>query len=420
MLNGSLTRVTQQLAERIGTGAARVGVVGLGAVGGVSARLIAAGGFSVTGVDKNPARIAELAALEAYHGITLATDITALADAEVVLVAVRVAAHDGVTDLGPARAALAGLRAQLRSPALILFESTVPPGTTRALAAETFGTDSSQFALMAHCPERLRVGDDLAAIRAVPRLIGGLSAAATSLGADFLARLGVTPVPASSPETTELSKLLENTFLTTGIALMGEVTRIAHRLGLSAQEVAQVAATKTHGYFPFRPGAGIGGHCLLNDLAMLRATASQVGVQSALLDGVQHAADQFSETVVHRLERLLQARDLPLQGARVCIVGVGFKPDCPDVTNSPAIGVVRALRTRGAQVGYMDSLVDDFAVDGTALRRVPVTEADSLQALLVLGGDRKIDLQALMSHAATTLDASGRGVPAGNGHAASL
>jgi UDP-N-acetyl-D-mannosaminuronate dehydrogenase len=127
-----------------------------------------------------------------------------------------------------------------------------------------------------------------------------------------------------------------------------------------------------------------------------------------MLDGVQHAADRLTNTVVQRLERLLAENQLPLQGARVGIVGVGFKPDSPDVTNSAAIDLVRALRTRGAQVGYIDSLVPEFSVDGASLARLAPDEADSVQALLVLGGDRATDLAALATRVPATLDASGR------------
>ncbi len=421
MLSDALEASATRLATGIDARASRVGVVGLGAVGGVTARLVAASGFRVIGIDRDPARLAQLRGNPAYQQIELHEDIAALADVDVVFIAVRVESHDGATDLAVARGALRSLSAAARRPPLILFESTVPPGSTRALATEVFGADSLQFAMTAHCPERLRVGDEIAAIRATPRLVGGLSETATSLGAAFLERLGVTPVPVTCPEITELSKLLENTFLTTGIALMGEVTRLSHAIGVSAQEVAQAAATKPHGYFPFRPGAGIGGHCLINDLAMLRATAARAGITSPLLDGVQHAAGQLTATVVERLENLLAENRLSLAGARVGIVGVGFKPDSGDVTNSAAIDLVRALRTRGADVGYIDSLVADFAVDGARLARLTPGEAPSLQALLVLGGDRGTDLAQLARDVPATLDASGRRLVKEYGtHAASL
>jgi len=419
MLNGALTAV-ERLSRRIEARSALVGVVGLGAVGGISARLIAASGFRVIGVDRSASRLAQVRSLPEFQGIELAADAAALADVDVVFVAVRVESHEGRSDLAAARAALHSLRTHARNLPLILFESTVPPGTTRALAAGIFGADSPQFALVAHCPERLRVGDDIESIRATPRLLGGLSETATTLGAAFLRQLGITPVCTSGPETTELSKLLENTFLTTGIALMGEVTRIAHRLGVSAQEVALAAASKPHGYFAFRPGAGIGGHCLINDLQMLRATAAEVGLDSPMLNGVQHAADQLTGTVVRKLEELLHSRDVRLEGAQVCIVGVGFKPDSPDVTNSAAIDLVRALRTRGARVGYIDSLVDSFAVDGTALPRLEPGATESLQALLLLGGDRATDMEALAARVPATLDASGRRLLGGCEYASTL
>jgi nucleotide sugar dehydrogenase len=212
-----------------------VGIVGLGIVGTVTARLVACAGHRVLGYDSNPDRVrqirTELDAELNGDKCEIANSPAVLSDADVIVIAVRAATDsDGVTDMVPLRQAwrtVAELPARDR---LILLETTVPPGTTRRLAAELPPAIRSSTTI-AHCPERLRVGDQLQQVRTVPRLVGGLTRSATRRGCDFIESLGIPAVPVAQPEVAELAKLLENGFLTTGIALMGEVARIAHALG---------------------------------------------------------------------------------------------------------------------------------------------------------------------------------------------
>jgi nucleotide sugar dehydrogenase len=398
----------QDIASKIADRSAVIAVVGLGAVGGVTAELIAAAGFPTIGIDRSEARVSTLRSVLSGNNVQLTTDASALSRAHVIVIAVRVAASESGADLGALRAALRSVQQFARRPALLLIESTVPAGTTRELTTEFFGVGSQQSALTCHCPERLRVGDGIAALRATPRLVGGISCDSTALAVSFLEQLGIRGVATSGPEVTELAKLVENTFLTTGIALMGEITRIAHRLGVSAQEVATAAATKPHGYYPFLPGAGVGGHCLMNDLALLEQTARELLIDTPLLAGVHAAADSLTDTVVRKLEALLERNGRGLDGAAVCLVGVGFKPDCADTANTPALHLTRSLRARGAHVSYSDSLVETFQVDGHALERHCSPQSlEHVDALVLVSGDRTFDLEIARSRVRVILDAGG-------------
>jgi UDP-N-acetyl-D-glucosamine dehydrogenase len=223
----------------------------------------------------------------------------------------------------------------------------------------------------------------------------------------------------SQPEVAELSKLLENTFLTTGIALMAEVTRIAHALGIEAHEVAMAAQTKPRGYYPFVPGVGVGGHCLPNDLRLLRGTAQSLGLGAAFLNGVEWSTSQMAETTVRRLETLMQARGATLGDSLVWLIGVGFKNGSPDTTCTPATEVVRILRNRGARVVYSDSQVAEFMVDSVPVTRIfPGVPPAGAAAALILSGDREIDLEVLASMVPIVLDAGGAQVM--NGRAANM
>lgn len=401
-------------------GAPACAVVGLGPVGTSTLRLMARAGLPVRGYDIAPdavrrARAGLAAELGPGPGWEVGTDpAAALAGVEAVVVAVRLGPDRRGDGSGAFRDdALQAVAETLghhgRDGQLVVIESTVAPGTTRRFAADWLRRPGIE---VAHAPERLRVGDDDAALKATPRLVGGLTPAATGRACALLRRLGVRPVPVSAPEVSELAKLMENAFLTTGIALAGEVTRVAHAFGLSAREVTEAAATKPRGYLPFHPGPGVGGHCLRNDLDLLRRHAAGLGLETPMLDGVATAAAGMPAVAVARLLARLAGRGREPAGARILLVGVGFKPGSPDLTETPAVPIARLLRAAGAESVYADSLVPAFAVDGVPLPRVGggALRAD---AALVLAGDRAITAEALRAACPVVLDAGGGAVMPG-------
>jgi UDP-N-acetyl-D-glucosamine dehydrogenase len=408
------------LSQRIAAGDFSVGIIGLGAVGAVTAELIAGAGVRVAGYDRSEVRLAEIRERLAKAGCELDHRPEHLADADIIVIAVRAPiTASGEVNLAALHSALDAVRTLPTKERLIILETTMPPGTTRRLATEALSEGERERLLVAHCPERLRVGDTPEDLRQTPRLVGGMTEAATEAACQFLARVGVRAVAVSQPEVAELSKLLENTFLTTGIALMAEVTRIAHALGIEAHEVATAAQTKPRGYYPFFPGAGVGGHCLPNDLRLLGATAQSLGLAGNFLNGVEWSTAQMAETTVRRLETLVRERGSTLQHSLVWLIGLGFKAGSPDTTCTPATEVIRILRNRGARLIYSDSLVPEFTVDSVPVTRfVPGLPPAGIAAALILSGDRAIDLAVLGSVAPVVLDAGGAQVM--KGHAANM
>ena len=392
-----------------------VGIIGLGIVGTATARLAAEAGHRVLGYDANPAHAEEIGRKLRELSCEISSAPAVLSSADIIVIAVRAATGlDGATDLQPLISAFRTLADMPTRDRLILVETTVPPGTTRRLVAELPETVRATMQI-AHCPERLRVGDSLEQLRKVPRLVGGLTPAATRMGCNFIESLGIPAVPVSQPEVAELAKLVENAFLTTGIAFMGEIARIAHALGISAAEVADAAETKPHGYYAFRPGPAIGGHCLVNDLHMLRGTASSLGLTSEFLQGVGHAADGLNDNVLARLHTLLTTRDLSLRGALVWIIGVGFKLGSNDSSGSAAIGLVRLLRARGCSVVFSDSKIGSLTVDDSPVAPAP-TESGSFrpQAALLLSGDPAIELGEVLARSQVVLDLGGSRIMRGD------
>jgi nucleotide sugar dehydrogenase len=391
-------------------GAVRCAVVGLGFIGSTLMDALGAAGLEAHGYDRDPAAAARYRARERPQGAaatpwSAAADPAALAGAGVVLVAVRLPVDEaGEADLEPLRAAAALLRAHPLAGRLVLLASTSPPGTTRAFAG-WLGEEAA--AHVAHVPERISVGHDWRTLRDTPHLVGGVDAASTRRAARFMGRVCRAVEPVSSPEVSELSKLLENAFLSVGVALAGEVTRIAHGMGVSAAEVCAAAATKPFGYHPFHPGYGLGGHCLPTDLRLLHAASRAAGCESALLAAAQAAAALQPAVLVDRLAAALGGGTLA--GARVLLVGVGFKPGSHDTSASPAFEVARVLRGRGALPAYLDSGVPWVDVDGVPLPRVTADGLDGerFDAALLLAGERGVTVAGLRRRAALVLDAGG-------------
>jgi UDP-N-acetyl-D-glucosamine dehydrogenase len=386
-------------------------VIGLGFIGSLSLRAVISAGFRAVGFDRSRDAVERFRMCADPGSCVVSDDPAVLASADVVIVAVRGKSAQGLGyDAEPLRAVAAELSRfdSARGVRLCLIESTVPPGVTRRLATEWLAGPATRH-LVAHCPERVRVGDSETAIAAMPRLVGGVEPEATDLATKFLRRLGHDPHPVSSPEISELSKLLENAFLTTGIALVADVTQVAHRLGVSADEVAAAAATKPNGYFPFHPGPGVGGHCLASDLDILRAAASDLGESTPVLDGVARRVAEMPAVTIRRLETALGWAGRPLRGSRIAIVGVGFKIGSPDLSETPAREIIRRLRHAGASVCYVDHQVPEFDVDGVPVPRVASTEVrtERLSAALILSGDASVHFDALREATSAILDTGG-------------
>lgn len=412
MTNGKILRLARRLTVR----PLKVGIVGQGVVGTMTAQIVSDAGLRAIGYDRDVERVRGLREQEGRPPTWSVVDnISSLADADVVVIAVRIPiARSGAANRTPLRDLAGALSKFLDRDKLIIVETTLPPGTTRWFAGLLAKGPHGNHAYIAYCPERLKAGQSVDEVRAIPRLVGGLTEDTGRLACTFFKRLGIQAVPVTSPEVAELSKLLENAFLTSGICLVGEVTRAAHALGISATEVASAAATKPDGYLPFWPGAGIGGHCLPNDLRLLKHTCGELGVKVPMLKALDASSAELSSAVLRHLETLMRARGQPMVGARVWILGVGFKAGSCDTTATPAQDLVRMLREKEASVAYSDPLVGSFVVDGRPVERISSGSCPrSIDAALILSGDPKIQLSQLSRRVPVILDLGGTRVMPG-------
>jgi UDP-N-acetyl-D-glucosamine dehydrogenase len=370
----------------------KVAVIGLGYVGLPLALAFVEAGITVVGVDTNPARVSELlggrspiddvddARLRA--GLVAGFSVTAPAGADLGSVdAMFVCVPTPITqakdpDLGPVLRAAYVVRDHLRAGQLVVLQSTTFPGTTTGKFRETLeesGLVAGRDFDLAFAPERVNPGDPASAQRSVPRLVGGMTPTATTRAAALLRNVNTTVVELSSPDAAELAKLLENVFRNVNIALVNQLALLCERMGLDVWEVIDAAATKPFGFMPFRPGPGVGGHCIPVDPYYLAWRAREFDFVDRFVELAGDINLAMPRHVVDLVGQALNERGRALKGARVGVIGVAFKPNVRDARNSPAGDVIAGLAARGATVVYHDPHVPVFrTADGTTMASAPL------------------------------------------------
>jgi UDP-N-acetyl-D-glucosamine dehydrogenase len=313
-------------------------------------------------------------------------------------------------DLGPLLSAARFVRDQVRQGQLVVLQSTTFPGTTtgpfRAIIEESGLVAGVDFDL-AYAPERVNPGDPASAARAVPRLVGGGTPEATRRAAALLSRINDRVVELSSPDAAELAKLLENVFRNVNIALVNQLALLCERMDLDVWEIIAGAATKPFGFMPFTPGPGVGGHCIPVDPYYLSWRAREFDFVDRFIELAGDINLGMPRHVVDLVSGALNARRLALNGAKVGVLGVAFKPNVHDTRNSPAGDIIALLTERGAEVRFHDPHVARFtAADGTARQGADLGELlDWADAIVVVTAHAAIDWDAVYGRAELVIDA---------------
>jgi UDP-N-acetyl-D-glucosamine dehydrogenase len=266
-------------------------------------------------------------------------------------------------DLGPVLAGAELVRDGLRRGHLVVLQSTTFPGTTtgpfRKVVEERGLLAGTDFDL-AFAPERVNPGDPASSSRAVPRLVGGSTPAATRRAAALLSQINDQVVEMSSPDAAEMAKLLENTFRNVNIAFANQLALLCERMGLDVWEVIDAAATKPFGFMRFTPGPGVGGHCIPVDPYYLAWRAREFDFTDRFIELAGDINLAMPRHVVDLVAEALNDRGLSMKGSRVGVLGVAFKPDVQDARNSPAADVIAGIAERGSEVAFHDPLVAEF------------------------------------------------------------
>ncbi|ATD67174.1 MULTISPECIES: nucleotide sugar dehydrogenase [Luteimonas] len=263
-------------------------------------------------------------------------------------------------DLGALEAASAAVGAALQRGGVVIFESTVYPGATEEICVPILERVSGLRFLedfhVGYSPERINPGDKEHRLENTLKVTAGSSEAAAGF-VDTLYRdiveAGTHRV--SSIRVAEAAKVIENTQRDVNIALVNELALIFDRLGIDTHEVLEAAGTKWN-FLPFRPGL-VGGHCIGVDPYYLTHKAQEIGYHPEVILAGRRINDSMGLHVAQRVVKLMQQRGIQTAGARVLVLGLAFKENCPDLRNTRVIDVVRELESYSIQVDVHDPWV---------------------------------------------------------------
>ena len=398
---------------------ADVAIVGAGYVGMPLARVFGEAGKNVVLVDVNDHVVDGINRGESHIGdvssdtlkalvdagrVSATSDYDALKEVDAILIALPtpLSTHRE-PDLTIVESAAAEIAPRLRKGQVVVLESTTYPGTTRESLQpilERSGLKAGEDFYLAFSPERVDPGRTDWTTKNTPKLVGGLTPACTERAVELYRSAVDTVVPLSSPEAAEMTKLLENIFRAVNIALVNELAQLCERMEVDVWEVVEAAETKPFGFMSFKPGPGLGGHCIPIDPFYLTWKAREYDFYTEFIDlagKVNANMPFFCRSLIS--QALNHGAEKSLKGSRILILGVSYKSDIDDVRESPAEKIVELLRKAGAEVSYHDPHVDEFE----GLHSVDYAP-ESYDCVVIVTAHSSIDYEDLVERAQIVVD----------------
>ena len=358
-------------------------VIGVGYVGLPLAQEACRAGMNVIGLDTDEEVVESLSNGESHiddldtagvaemlaAGFVATTDSTCISNSDVIVICVPTPLDaDGTPNLKEIKAATSTVSEHLQPDSLVVLESTTYPGTTedtvRPLLEDGSGLTAGIDFNLAYSPERIDPGNPEWGLRNTPKIVGGFTPSCVERAVEFYDQIVDTVVPTTGLREAEFAKLLENTYRHINIALINEMAVFCHELGIDLWAAIDAAATKPFGFQAFRPGPGIGGHCIPIDPNYLSWVARRVGYRLRFVELSQEVSERMPAYVARRTQDALNRLKKPMNGSHIVLAGVSYKANVSDQRETPAKPLVVHLREMGADVSYIDPHVDSFVVEG--------------------------------------------------------
>jgi UDP-N-acetyl-D-glucosamine dehydrogenase len=412
----------------------RIGIVGLGYVGLDLAVVSALRGNYVVGVDLNKEIVDKTNAGVSHikdgrtqelltrllgttnpgnSGLYATDDYAKLAGASVVVVCVPTPINgNNKPDLRFLKSACNSLIPLLHKGELIIVESTIAPGTMKEVVKpilERSGLKAGEDFFLAYCPERINPGDSTYWVDNIPRVVGGVNEVSTTAAKTFYEEILSAPImPLSSMEAAEAVKITENTFRDINIAYVNHLAMYYDQVGLDVTEIIAAASTKPFGYMPFKPGCGVGGHCIPNNPYYIIDKAASIGVDLDFL----RMAREINESMPEYTVKLLEKKVGDLKGETVGVLGVTFKEGVDDVRQSPGLKIIEILKARGATVeiydysarqyntkdsvrGLMNAAKKIIVTTDSGFKDIPIEAYKECRTEIIIDGRNCLDAKAL-------------------------
>jgi UDP-N-acetyl-D-glucosamine dehydrogenase len=398
---------------------ADVAIVGAGYVGMPLARVFAEAGKRVVlvdvdervvdGVNGGTSHIRDVPSavvqqLVSEGRLSATADYDALRDVDAILIALPTPlSSQREPDLSILSRAAENIAPRLRRGQIVVLESTTYPGTTRECLQpilERSGLKAGEDFHLAFSPERVDPGRADWTTRNTPKLVGGLTEACAARAIELYAGAVDEVVPVSSPEAAEMTKLLENIFRAVNIALVNELAQLCERMGIDVWEVVEAAETKPFGFMSFKPGPGLGGHCIPIDPFYLTWKAREYDFYTEFIElagKVNANMPYFCRSLIS--QALNHGAQKSLKGSNILVLGVSYKADIDDVRESPAEKIIGLLEKAGAEVAYHDPHVAEFG----GMRSSPYAPGD-YDCVVIVTAHSAIDYDDLVERASIVVD----------------
>ncbi|MDO3386017.1 nucleotide sugar dehydrogenase [Gilvimarinus sp. SDUM040013] len=366
------------LEDRIRKRECVVGIFGLGYVGLPLAMCFTYAGVKVVGFDIDPKKISILSGGKSYIstvsdlqvaealnlGFSATSDYKAASELDSILICVPTPLNQyRQPDLSFVEKTLDALRPYIRKGQVLGLESTTWPGTTEEVvvpAVESTGLSVGSDIAVVYSPEREDPGNQEYSTANIPKIIGGATSRCLRVG-KALYEIGVQEmVEVSSLKVAEMSKLLENIHRAVNIGLVNEMKIVSDKMGININEVIDAASTKPFGFVPYRPGPGLGGHCLPIDPFYLAWKAREYGVNTRFIELAGEINHYMPMWVIEKVSSVLNNYGKAIKGSSILVLGIAYKKNINDTRESPAIELIDQLSKMGALISYSDPYVPKF------------------------------------------------------------
>ena len=379
-----------------------LGVVGLGYVGLPLAVEASTQGLSVIGYDINSERVEMI-----NNGISPIEDISndelsnalekffstldskLLSKCQNIVISVPTPLTDYQPDLSYVISAAKTVGNNLVKNQVVILESTTYPGTTIEVLIPNLESTSKLKAgedfFVGYSPERIDPGNKVWKFKNTPKVISGINDISTDKIQSFYESIIETTVLVKGTKEAEMVKLLENTYRHVNIALINELAMLCKMLDIDIWEVVNAAKTKPFGFESFKPGPGVGGHCIPVDPEYLSFKTRQIGKPVRFVELAQEINNSMPAYVVNQISEILNKNGKLLNNSKILLMGVAYKKDISDMRESPAIDVTELLLEKKVDVSYFDPFVKEFSVSDKKINKEDeISSFDNYDMLIVL------------------------------------
>lgn len=419
------------LKQRIASKTAVVGVYGLGYVGLPLALRFSEVGIKVVGFDIDESKVTRLNNGKSYierlqaqeiiaaqqNGFEATSDFSRTQEVDALIICVPTPLNVyREPDLSYVENTLASILPYFKAGQLLSLESTTWPGTTEEILAPALksqGFIPGENCALVFSPEREDPGNTTYSTKDIPKVIGGMTPSCLELGTQLYQHAIKQMVPVSTPRAAEMTKLLENIHRAVNIGLVNEMKIVADKMGINIHEVIEAAATKPFGFVAYKPGPGLGGHCIPIDPFYLTWKAREYGINTRFIELAGEINHYMPRWVVQKITDALNKHKKPLNGSRILVLGIGYKKNIDDSRESPAVEIMQLLKNKGAEVNYSDPYLPHFPQKREYhfdLHSVELsaTNIASYDCLVLATDHDAYDYDLLLKHSQLIVDTRGR------------